>query len=53
MSDPFFGAALLACGLVTAIASAAALLFFATEALERRIDTPPPSKTKARQSEQR
>jgi hypothetical protein len=47
MSYPVIDAACLTLGLVVAIASVAALLFFVTEVMERRIDTPPRS-SKAR-----
>jgi hypothetical protein len=51
MSHPVIDAALLTLGLVVAIASVAALLFFVTEVMERRIDTPPRS-SKARQPDE-
>ncbi len=51
MSHPVIDAAFLTLGLVVAIASVAALLFFVTEVMERRIDTPPRS-SKARQPDE-
>jgi hypothetical protein len=52
MSHPVIHAALLAFGLVAAIASAAGLLFFVTEHLERRIDTPSRPAPTARESDE-
>jgi hypothetical protein len=52
MSHPVIHAAVLVFGLVAAIASAAALLFFVTEMLERRIDAPPHSAATARQPDE-
>jgi len=52
MIHPVIEAALLGIGVVTAIAAVAALLFFATEVLERRIATPPPSGATVRQPDE-
>jgi hypothetical protein len=52
MGHPVIHAALLAFGLVAAIASAAGLLFFVTEFLERRIDAPPHPATTTRKSDE-